>query len=72
MLGQTVQVIAVGLLGYAISKNNHNQINGFLAMAGVGVGMSLGSLELQSRFLLKMELNAVASTMNLFVRTISR
>lgn len=67
MLGQIVQVIAVGLLSLAVANDNHGEVKGFLAMAGTGIGLSMGMLEMQSRFLLPKEQNAVSTTMNLFV-----
>lgn len=69
MLGQVVQAVAVGLLGLATSQNKHAQISGFLAMAGAGIGMSIGMTEMQARFLLPKQQNAVSTTMSLFFRT---
>ena len=57
------------MLGYGISQNKHGEINGFLAMTGVGIGLTIGTLEMQSRFLLPKEMNSVSTTMNLFVRS---
>ncbi|KAF8300489.1 hypothetical protein DL93DRAFT_548023 [Clavulina sp. PMI_390] len=67
MLGQVVQAVGVGLLAKAISENSHGQINGFLAMCGAGIGFSMGTLEVQSRFLLPKEQNSLLTTMHLFV-----
>lgn len=67
MIGQPVQAIGVGLLGLATSQNKYGEISGFLAMCGAGIGLTVGALELQSRFLLPKELNSVSTTMNLFV-----
>ncbi|KAF8298347.1 MFS general substrate transporter, partial [Clavulina sp. PMI_390] len=69
MLGQVVQAVGVGLLAKAISENSHGQINGFLAMCGAGIGFSMGTLEVQSRFLLPKEQNSLLTTMHLFFRT---
>lgn len=67
MIGQTAQAVAVGLLGMATSQNKHGEISGFLAMCGAGIGLTIGTLEMQSRFLLPKEQNSVSTTMNLFV-----
>ncbi|KAF9510792.1 hypothetical protein BS47DRAFT_1406808 [Hydnum rufescens UP504] len=69
ILGQVIQPVAVGLLGMAVDKNAHGQINGFLGMTGAGIGLTIASLEIQSRFALPNEHTAVSVTMNLFFRT---
>ncbi|KAF8306383.1 MFS general substrate transporter, partial [Clavulina sp. PMI_390] len=69
MIGQVVQAVGVGLLAKAISENSHGKVNGFLAMCGAGVGFSMGTLEVQSRFLLPKEQNSLLTTMHLFFRT---
>ncbi|KAF8300500.1 MFS general substrate transporter [Clavulina sp. PMI_390] len=69
MLGQVVQAVGAGLLANAISENNHGQINGFLAMCGAGIGFSMGTLEMQPRFLLPKERSSPLTTMHLFFRT---
>jgi hypothetical protein len=51
----------------AVDKNAHGQINGFLGMTGAGIGLTIASLEIQSRFALPNEHTAVSVTMNLFV-----
>jgi len=57
----------VGLIGLSTSQNKYPEISGFLGMAGAGVGLTIATLDIQSRFLLPPEQNAVSTTMNLFV-----
>ncbi|KAF8298352.1 hypothetical protein DL93DRAFT_2091256 [Clavulina sp. PMI_390] len=66
---QVVQAIRVGLLAKAISEKNHGQINDFLAMCGAGIGFSMGTLEVQSRFLLPKDQNSLLTTMHISSRT---
>lgn len=70
MMGQTIQAVGVGILGLAISQNHHEQINGFLAVCGLGIGLTTGTLEMQARFILPREQTSVSTTMNLFVSII--
>jgi len=59
----------VGLIGLFTSQNKYPEISGFLGMAGAGIGLTIATLDVQSRFLLPPEQNAVSTTMNLFFRT---
>jgi hypothetical protein len=62
-----IQPIALGLLGLGIVKDNYAWIDGFLAMAGTGVGMTFGPLSLHARFSQPEERVAVVVSLNLFV-----
>jgi len=67
-LGQLIQPIALGLLGTAINKNKHAEIDGYLAMCGVGIGATFGTAEMVARFALANEHTAISVTMCLFFR----
>ena len=60
----------MGLIGLSTSQNKYPEINGFLGMAGAGIGLTIATLDVQSRFLLPPEQNAVSTTMNLFVSSL--
>ena len=51
----------------AIGKDKHAQIDGFLAMCGVGIGATFGTAEMAARFALANEHTALSVTMCLFV-----
>ncbi|KAK7019671.1 hypothetical protein VNI00_018016 [Paramarasmius palmivorus] len=67
-LGGLILPISLGLISMAIQKNNQNMVNGFLAMAGVGCGLTLGSLNVHARFSQPSDRVAIVSALILFVR----
>ncbi|KAF7363342.1 MFS domain-containing protein [Mycena sanguinolenta] len=48
----------------------HGEVNGFMAMVGVGVGMEIGPLAIQARFTLPEDKIAVVTGLNLFFRSL--
>ncbi|KAK7041530.1 hypothetical protein VNI00_009402 [Paramarasmius palmivorus] len=69
-LGGLILPISLGLISMAIQKNNQNIVNGFLAMAGVGCGLTLGSLNVHARFSQPSERVAIVSALILFFRSL--
>jgi hypothetical protein len=68
-LGSLIIPIALGLLSMAVNANKQNQVNGFMVMAGVGVGMTFGPLAIHARFSQPEERVAIVVALNLFVST---
>ena len=62
--------VALGLISMAINSNKQSQVNGFMVMAGVGVGMTFGPLALHARFSQPEGRVAVVVSLNLFFRSI--
>ncbi|KAF7792308.1 hypothetical protein EIP86_003344 [Pleurotus ostreatoroseus] len=69
MLGSIVSTVALGLISMGMDQNKEGSVNGFMVMAGVGTGLSIGPLAVQARFSQPVERNAVVSALTLFVRT---
>ncbi|KAG8908455.1 hypothetical protein FRC01_007370 [Tulasnella sp. 417] len=69
ILGSFIIPIAIGLLTIALGNNSQGQLNGFLALTGVGIGLTFAPLVLQARYCQPAERIAVVVSMNLFFRT---
>ncbi|KAG8215957.1 major facilitator superfamily domain-containing protein [Butyriboletus roseoflavus] len=50
VLGNVIMTVGVGLIQMAMQRNVQGEVNGFMAMAGVGVGMSAGPVVIHARF----------------------
>ncbi|EJF62733.1 MFS general substrate transporter [Dichomitus squalens LYAD-421 SS1] len=70
VLGTLIITIALGLVSWAVDRNDKGQVNGFLVMTGVGVGMTIGPLAVQARFSQPEHRNAVVAALNLFSRAL--
>ncbi|TBU45918.1 MFS general substrate transporter [Dichomitus squalens] len=70
VLGNFIIPIALGLVSWAIDRNDKGQVNGFLVMTGVGVGMTLGPLVVHVRFSQPEHRNAVVAALALFSRAL--
>ncbi|KZS91828.1 MFS general substrate transporter [Sistotremastrum niveocremeum HHB9708] len=70
ILGTFITTIALGLISRAIQINQHGQLNGFMAMAGAGVGLTFGPIGIHARFSLPSNRVAVVEALNLFFRTL--
>ena len=71
MTGILVTPIGLGLLSMAIQSNQHIQIHAFLALCGVGIGMTFSPIALQARYSQTEEQVAAAAALTLFVRLCS-
>ncbi|KAG9000747.1 hypothetical protein FRB95_009498 [Tulasnella sp. JGI-2019a] len=69
ILGMAVIPVGIGLIVMALGNNNQTQLNIFLAVTGVGIGLSFAPLSLQARYSLPVSRIAVVVSMNLFFRT---
>ncbi|KAI0745351.1 MFS general substrate transporter [Earliella scabrosa] len=70
MIGGLLITVALGLVSNAMDRNDKRDINGFLVMAGVGVGMSIGPLVIHCRFSQPDNRVAVVSALTLFSRAL--
>ncbi|KAH7888751.1 major facilitator superfamily domain-containing protein [Phlebopus sp. FC_14] len=66
ILGSLILPISLGLIEWAMGNDNQNQVNGFLVFAGSGVGLTVGSLAIHSRFSLPSNRVAIVNAMILF------
>ena len=71
-MGSLIVPIALGLLAMAVHANKQNQVNGFMVMAGVGVGMTFGPLAIHARFSQPEERVAIVVALNLFVSNFTK
>ncbi|TCD69811.1 hypothetical protein EIP91_006124 [Steccherinum ochraceum] len=69
ILGGVVQTVALGLISWAMQKNDQGLVNGFMVMAGAGVGLTIGPLAVHARFSQSEHLVAVVSGLTLFFRS---
>ncbi|KAF9237179.1 MFS general substrate transporter [Melanogaster broomeanus] len=69
VLGSVIMTVGVGLIQMAMQRNMQGEVNGFMAMAGVGVGLTSVSSAVQARFT-KPDHVAIVSAMLLFFRTL--
>lgn len=69
ILGTFIIPIAVGLLSNALNGDSNGKISGFLAFAGIGIGLTFAPLTLQARFSQPVNLAATVVSMNMFFRT---
>lgn len=67
ILGSFIIPIAIGLITMALNNNSQGELNGFLAMTGVGIGLTFAPLVLQARYCQPTDRIAVVVSMNLFV-----
>ncbi|KAK1230454.1 hypothetical protein PQX77_006464 [Marasmius sp. AFHP31] len=70
MLGSVVLPISLGLVSMAVQQEDQASIKGYVAMAGVGCGLTLGSLNVQARFSQAPERVAVVAALSLFFRSL--
>ena len=71
ILGGALLPLSTGLMSMAIYQANEPQIDGFMALCGVGVGMMFGPLALQARFTSAGHLVAVIQSQILLFRELS-
>ncbi|KAI0329719.1 MFS general substrate transporter [Cubamyces sp. BRFM 1775] len=70
VIGGLVMTVALGLVSYGIDINKQSYVDGFMAMAGVGVGMCIGPLVVHVRFSQPESRVAVVSGLSLFSRSL--
>ncbi|TDL15813.1 MFS general substrate transporter [Rickenella mellea] len=69
-LGNLLIVVSLGLISWAINGHSQAKVNVFMALAGVGVGMTFGPLAIHARFSQPSERVAIVVALNLFFRTL--
>ncbi|KAF9237186.1 MFS general substrate transporter [Melanogaster broomeanus] len=69
VLGSVIMTVGVGLIQMAVQRNMQAEVNGFMAMAGVGVGLTASPLVIQARFT-KPDHVAIVNAMLLFFRSL--
>ncbi|ESK97112.1 mfs multidrug transporter [Moniliophthora roreri MCA 2997] len=69
-LGSLLLPISLGLISMGIQESEQGLVNGFLAMAGVGCGLTIGSLNVHARFSQPPERVAIVSALILFFRSL--
>lgn len=70
VVGSLLIPIALGLISRGMDLNKQGQINGFMVMTGVGVGMTFGPLAIHARFSQPEERVAIVTALNLFFRSL--
>ncbi|CCM03054.1 uncharacterized protein FIBRA_05173 [Fibroporia radiculosa] len=70
VLGGVVMTVALGLLSMALEQNKEGLVDGFMAMTGVGVGLSIGALAVHARFSQPADKVAIVSALSLFFRAL--
>ncbi|RPD74189.1 MFS general substrate transporter [Lentinus tigrinus ALCF2SS1-7] len=70
VLGSIIITVALGMISRGMDINSKGYVDGFLVMAGVGVGMSIGPLAIHCRFSQPEERVAVVSALGLFSRAL--
>ncbi|KAG8854886.1 hypothetical protein FRB96_007286 [Tulasnella sp. 330] len=69
ILGLAVTPLGIGLISMALENNNQTQLNVFLLVTGIGIGLSFAPLSLQARYSQPVSRIAIVVSMNLFFRT---
>lgn len=67
IFGSFIIPVAIGLITMALENNSQGELSGFLAMTGVGIGLTFAPLVLQARYCQPNDRIAVVVSMNLFV-----
>jgi len=70
ILGSLILPVGLGLISMAMEANNQKLVNGFMAFAGVGCGMTTGALIVHARFSQPEHRVAVVSALTLFFRSL--
>ncbi|KAM5531665.1 hypothetical protein V8D89_014654 [Ganoderma adspersum] len=70
ILGGLTINVSLGLVSWAMNRNVKSEIDGFLVVAGVGVGLSIGPLAVHSRFSQPENRVAIISGLTLFSRAL--
>jgi hypothetical protein len=70
VLGSIILVISLGLIQMAMQENKQSQVNGFMVMAGAGVGLTGGPLAIQARFAQGDSRVAAVTGLTLFFRSL--
>ncbi|KAJ7273601.1 major facilitator superfamily domain-containing protein [Mycena haematopus] len=70
VLGSAIICVALGLVQMAMDTGKQSQVNGFMAMAGAGVGMTFGPLAIQARFTQSEDKIAAVTGLTLFFRSL--
>ncbi|EGO25454.1 hypothetical protein SERLADRAFT_465639 [Serpula lacrymans var. lacrymans S7.9] len=70
IFGSIVITVSLGLIQMAMNFNNQNQVNGFMVMSGVGVGLTAGSLAVHARFSQPTNRVAIVNALTLFFRSL--
>ncbi|KAF8212355.1 major facilitator superfamily domain-containing protein [Mycena galopus ATCC 62051] len=69
-IGSVIICVALGLVQMAMEKGKQSEVNGFMAMAGAGVGMTFGPLAIQARFTQSEDKIAAVTGLTLFFRSL--
>lgn len=72
ILGMAVIPVGVGLIVMALGNNNQTQLNVFLLVTGIGIGLSFAPLSLQARYSQPVSRIAIVVSMNLLVSRVQR
>ncbi|KAG6328647.1 hypothetical protein ID866_10442, partial [Astraeus odoratus] len=67
VLGSIIMTVGLGLIQMAMKNNTEGLVDGFMAMCGVGVGLTAGPLVVQARFIMPDHV-ATSNAMMLFFR----
>jgi len=70
ILGSLILPVGLGLISMAMEQSNQKLVNGFMALAGVGCGMTAGALIVHARFSQPEHRVAVVSALTLFFRSL--
>ncbi|KAH7927142.1 MFS general substrate transporter [Leucogyrophana mollusca] len=70
IFGSIIIPISLGLIEMAMNNNSQAQINGFMVMAGAGVGLTAGPLAIHARFSQPTHRVAIVNAMTLFFRAL--
>ncbi|KAF8178201.1 major facilitator superfamily domain-containing protein [Mycena galopus ATCC 62051] len=68
--GAVTMCVALALLQMAMATGKKSEVNGFMAMAGAGVGMTFGPLGIQARFTQSEDKIAAVTGLTLFFRSL--
>ncbi|KAH9946096.1 MFS general substrate transporter [Epithele typhae] len=70
VLGSIIITTSLPLIAWAMGLNDQKKVQGFLVLAGAGVGMSIGPLAIHCRFSQPTSRVAVVSALTLFSRSL--
>ncbi|KAF8839271.1 MFS general substrate transporter [Paxillus ammoniavirescens] len=69
VLGSVIMTVGVGFIQMAMQRNIQGEVDGFMAMVGVGVGLTAGPVVIHARFT-KPDHVAITNAMLLFFRSL--
>ncbi|KZT37965.1 MFS general substrate transporter [Sistotremastrum suecicum HHB10207 ss-3] len=70
VIGSIILPLALGLISEAINSNKQGELNGFMVLAGVGVGLTFGPLSIHAQFKQPENRVAIVQALNLFFRNL--